>query len=64
VAEFDLDRIAALSSAPPCVLNPGAAQADAATAARMAVELLAVVPCSGEGAQKLAGEGDGSPVDR
>lgn len=64
MAEFDLERIAALSSAPPRVLSPGVTQADAAGAARLAVELLAVLPDSGEAVRRLVVEGDGSSIDR
>ncbi|MET8678514.1 hypothetical protein ABZW18_13240 [Streptomyces sp. NPDC004647] len=60
MAELDLERVAALSKEPSRVLNPGMAPADAARAARTAVELLAVMPDLEEPLRKSAGEDDGA----
>ncbi|MBT2391812.1 hypothetical protein J7E87_20840 [Streptomyces sp. ISL-1] len=60
MAELDLERVAALSKEPSRVLNPDMAPADAARAARMAVDLLAVMPDSEKPVRRLAGEDDGA----
>jgi hypothetical protein len=60
MAELDPERVAALSKEPSRVLNPGMAPADAARAARTAMELLAVMPDLEEPVRKLASEDDDS----
>jgi hypothetical protein len=60
MTELDPERVAAESKEPARVLSPGIAPADAARAARMAVELLAVMPDTEKHVRKLAGECDGA----